>query len=424
MWAAFESSRRGAALVKRLSLAALLLPASAGADEAGPMGPRVALEPGPYYVGQAIELSVRGSGDERPVVTPPKLAGAEVSALDRAGPVAAFRLVFRKAGTLVVPPLTVRAGGRSARPDPLRLPVRALPAEGRPPEFLGGVGRLDVEAEVRPASIRLGHSAEFRVILSGPGALGSTGRPGPAGKALAALAIRVEMLPEELVVDPPRRVIRWRLRPGTPGEGVLAPVAVAYFDPKAERYFTKATGGVRLRVEDLPRFDPREVRFDASRSEPARSVREAGTLAAGLLLGLAGVYTLARFVRRSLMRRRADARRLARFLAARFDREADPDGLARQCVDGLVEYLDRARGWPRGALTPAEAEAGIRGVGGDPELGRRVRRLVEACDRIRYAGGDPASAQALATEARGVFEELARVEGSARGTSGEALRTA
>ena len=51
-----------------------------------------------------------------------------------------------------IPPILARIDGRSGRSGPLRLTVEVCSFEGRPAEFLGGVGEFSVQASVLPTT--------------------------------------------------------------------------------------------------------------------------------------------------------------------------------------------------------------------------------------------------------------------------------
>jgi len=369
--------------------------------EAGPLRPEATVGPGPYFVGQAIDLRVGVPGSDPPAISPPKVEGAAV--IPAGG--GRFRVIARRSGVLLIPPMTAQAGGRSGRTAPIRLTVRDLPAAGRPANFLGGVGSFQVQAEAQPATVRVGEPIEFRVRLTGPGARGSAGRPMLAGKALDDLRIRVEPLATEAADEPPARVIRYRLRAGRAGAGTLPPVAVAYFDPKTGRYFTRAAAAVAIRVEEAPVFDPAAVRYGPAREGAAGSRLDGvavglGGLAIGLIL--AGVL-IARNRRR---RPGLGPRRLAARLAGEVGGAGTKIATARRITEGLADYLAEATGGPVGALTPEEARRGIAGVSGDEALADAAARLVAACDRVRYAG----AGESPVADAAALFGALAGLE--------------
>lgn len=369
------------------------------------------------WVGQPVDLEVIVvAGAARPVVTPPEPAGALLAPVSLTlRPIASsgigsvesqineyrfrYRVVARSAGTLVVPPFRVETGGKSGVSAPQRWEVRPVPAAGRPAAWLGGVGRVTVAAEARPAALRVGQSFEWVVTLTGPGALGSVGPIDLARIEALAIAPEIHPLEDELSLEPPRRVRRWDVRPTKPGETRLPPPVVAWFDAATGTYQTAAGGGAAVRVVAAPRLDWAVYEAVGERERPGGwlpLIAIGGAVLAGL--GIAG----ARAGRRRPVEPRAVARRLAAQLAERAGREA-PGETARRVVEGLGEYLATARGRAPGALTPAEALAAF----APDDLGQRAAQLVEGCDRISYSGRPAETAAELAGEARSLYEVLA-----------------
>ncbi|HWE40379.1 MAG TPA: hypothetical protein VG406_27755 [Isosphaeraceae bacterium] len=385
---------------------------------------RALVERGPYYVGQAIALDVvTTAAGEWPEVVPPRVEGAEVApwgtdfepvAVDAIGDLVnetnrfttRFRLVPTRPGRLAIPSIVARLGDRSRRSKPFRLDVRPIPAAGRPATFLGGVGPFELAAEARPSAVRVGQPIEFRLTITGPGALGTARAPELRGLERTDLGLEVARLPTESVAEPPARVLRYRLRPTKAGASAIPPVSVATFDPTSRRFLTRASHGVPIRVADVPTLDPSTLDAALPPERPSRRWTRPALWACGVAssLGLAAAVVLA--LARWRRRRFADPRRLAGRLARSFDPRDDAQRAARRVRRALTDYLRAAVGRPPGALTPAEASAGIRKATGDADLAARAERLVAACDRVNFAmlraGKD------IGNEARKVFESLAR----------------
>lgn len=408
-----------------------LLGIARGEDDA-PLMPRASASPGPYFVGQAIEVRVALiAGAGKPTATSPRVAGAEVApaelswspiATDGIGEVVhetrrylfKFQVVAKRPGTLTFPPIVVRLGGRSGRTRAVPVEVRAIPSVGRPSTFLGGVGDLKVEASARPSAVRVGQSLVYEIRLTGPGAWGSSRPPTLSGGVFESLRIRVEPLPEDTATDPPSRTFRYRLRPAVAGEASLPPVAVSTFQPKSERFLTWLAPAVPIRVAAVSAFDPSRLDYgEPAKGSPKTPRRWALAWAVALIVPLALLLA-----RRALVRRRDDPRRLARRLALGFPADSGAEPLARRITEDLAEYLRAAIGRPPGALTPEEARREVERAGGDAGLGGRAGRLVACCDRARYRGGDEEAGR-LAGEARAVFLALGMVRVGKRDGGGK-----
>jgi hypothetical protein len=334
-----------------------------------------------------------------------------------------FRVVPGRPGTLVIPPVLMRLGGRSGSSEPVRLTVRALPASGRRAEFLGGVGAFEVKAEATPTTLRTGQELEYRLTVTGPAARGMSAGPRLDRFDRVPLGLRVDPLPVEAVSDPPSRLFRFRLRPTRAGEATLPPVAVAAFDPKSGRYVTKVAAGVPVRVLDVPRLGPATLEYpapvEASGPQTGRLVAWIAGLAT---IGLAASAATLLAVRRARARRGKDwrARRLAARLAAELDASSAAAEVGRRITEGLAGYLNVVAGRPLGALTPAEAERGLAQTTGSGELGVRSARLVAGCDRAQFAASGP-DADELVGEARRLFIELQRRNAVAEGGDEDAV---
>jgi hypothetical protein len=398
---------------------------------------------GTYYVGQAIPLQVASvAGRERPAVVAPKvpeadvaLVGTDLKPLSATGIgdvvdernlfVFLFRLVPRRAGALEIPPVTVKDGGRSGTSRAIRLTIQGPPAEGRPAEFLGGVGPFEVRAGTGAAVVRAGQEVDYWIQVTGPGALGISGTPDLSRLDRLPLGVRITPRGPEVVPAPPSRTFRYRLRPTLPGEAVIPPVRIAGLDPKSGRYVTKMAAGVPLRVVDVPRFDPSTLRYGEVPSSPtgwSRALRWGGWAVAAL--GTIAVGVLARRRLQARFGRPWAASRIASRAAGDLAHPAETPDVGRKAVRALSRYLQVAIDSPPGELTPDEAGRAIERAIGRADLAARAVRLVAECDRAQFAQDHP-PAGALASEAIGFFEDLGKEAVGRKGKEPrEAARTA
>jgi hypothetical protein len=419
------------ALVLELGILVVVNPRRITADEPVPPPiPVLARVPAKtYYVGQAIELRIGAeAAGERPEVAPPQIPNAEVDLIATdLSPVAAtaignfaternlfvtrFRLIAHRAGPLAIPPVRVRLGDRLGASRPLTIQVRNPPLEGRPAEFFGGVGAFAVAAEVSPDTVRLGQEFTYTIVVTGPAARGMTSAPGLGRFAQVPLGLQVEALPVLAANSPPARRFPFRIRPIHPGAATLPPVAVAAFDPQAERYVTRVTPSVAIRVVDVPRLDPAVVAYrpppDSTGSGWPGWVGSRRGATIGLAVG--GLLFAALWTRSALRRRRIDPRWWLLRRARRIGSRPEPAQTAREITDTLAGYLERAIGRPPGALTPDEARSAVAEACGDADLATQAARLIARCDRAWYAAADrDPSATDLVKEARQVLEAIGR----------------
>jgi hypothetical protein len=294
-----------------------------------------------------------------------------------------------------------------------------VPPEGRPAGFLGGVGRLALQADASPRTVRIGQELVYRITATGPAAWGMTGRPEPKRFDRLPIGLRIEPKPAEATHEPPSRTFVYTLRPTRAGEAVLPPMAIAAFDPAAQRYITHVTPGVPIRVVAVPSLDPATIPdlgatddLDARRDAVLRWGAALGS--AILLLGAAAAIGWSRRKARLAGRiggpgaSRRFASRIARGLAA--DAMREPQKLALRVSTAIIRYLELGMARPPGALTPDEAREGVARCTGSEELGEHAARVAARCDGVLYrdAPGPPEDPQRLREEARELFARLGR----------------
>jgi hypothetical protein len=443
----------------------LILTGAVRGQDADGLAVRAETGSGPYFVGQGFELRVRVvAAGQRPRVEPPRVSGADVWTIGTdlrpisssgIGAVVAeanlfinrFRVVARHPGTLEIPAIRAGIGQRSGRSQPLRVTIRPVPPEGRPAEFLGGVGRFSLHAEVEPKVVRAGQELSFRITVKGPAAWGMIERPELKRYDRLGIGLRIEPKPDELTHEPPSRMFVYRLRPTRSGEAVLPPVAIAAFDPELSRYVTQVTAGTPVRVVAVARFDPATIEESESAGGAGRPSALVWTVWGFSAVLLAGVTAwLVRLRLRGRLGRlhgpvaaRRYAARLARSLgSARSITGRDRDqpkkpaptcgtagprptrrdaDAARRIDDALIRYLELGIGRPPGALTPDEVRQGIVVCTGSELLGAQAARLAARYEGILYrTAAPPAESEddpdPLLNDARGLFGALGRVKTS------------
>jgi hypothetical protein len=410
----------------------------------GSVAVRCEVGPGPYFVGQGFELRVGVvAGAQRPKIDPPRIVGARAWMIDtEVRPITAtgigskvmrenlfvvrFRVLASRAGALEVPAIAAQVKGRSGRSQPRTVSIQAVPLQGRPAEFLGGVGRFSLEAEASPRAVRVGQELDFRIKVTGPAAWGMTDRPDLGRFMRLPLGLRIEPRNDEPTDEPAARTFVYRLRPTQAGEAVLPPVAIAAYDPAVAHYVTRVTTGVPIRVVAAPTFDATTLHVD-----PPPAVMGWRVVAAGVVTAVAGLVAAAYFVR---MRLRQSLKRRPRFgpnLARRYARQTarhvasmaveNSRGVTPTVVTSaalridefLAGYLRAGTGQALGVLTPDEAHDGVALLTSSQELAVRAANIRAHCDLILY--GDPTTEPAvelgkLVDDARRLFEALGRVK--------------
>jgi hypothetical protein len=408
-----------------------------------PLRVQADVAPGPYFAGQGFDLRVSVvAGGQRPKIDAPRMTDALAWTIDsKLRPLSAtgigsvvarenlfvvrFRVVPKRAGTLVIPAIQAESQGRSGRSQPKHVLIQPVPSQGRTAEFLGGVGRFELNAEVSPKVVRVGQELEFRIKITGPAAWGMTGRPDLGRFGRLRLGLRIEPMPDLMSEEPPARTFVYGLRPTKAGEAVLPPVVIAAFDPSLSLYFTHATAGVPIRVVAVPSFDPTTIEYGPPATAAGRlSLITWGVSTAAILLVVA--FMMLTRVRRRLQQSRPFspdaarrfARRTARYLGS--VSSASPEivqSVARRVVERLAIYLRLGTGHFLGALTPDEARSGVAHLTSSDELAQQARQLIAQCDSILYGDLPRApdeDARQLLDDARRLFAVLGRVKTSHR----------
>ena len=406
---------------------------------------RVRLEAGEdsYYVGEGIELAVAVTArDQRPRIELPRLnraeiwtAGTSFRPLSTSGIgnfvtgrniyLTRLRLVPHQTGPLLVPPVEARLDGQSGKSKALSLRIVPVPLLGRPAEFLGGIGAFSVEASVTPATLRLGQEMTYRITIQGPAAWGSVDRPELSRLKRGPLAPRVNDLPDEVSHEPPRRTWVYRIRPTRAGEAVLPPVSIAAFDPDLERYITRVTQGLSVKVIAAPTLDLRTFHYNAPDTRTSGRILAISIfatyvttliVASGLAAvlrnkrqpgGLIGPKLAQRFARRFTRELTARSKAILR----RDTAEAD----ARTIIGGLISYAQIGAGRPPGAITPAEAGQIVLDLTGSNKLSNDADALVVRCDRVLFSAPETRDGEQLLSHARELFRALGRTSGMAGG---------
>jgi hypothetical protein len=300
-------------------------------------------------------------------------------------------------GVLEVPPAALRCetaeGQESVRIPGARLTVEALPAAGRPPDFAGLVGPVEVGVTANAATIELGASVRISVALRGATNLWDAAPPLPAPGAVDAWDdVEVFPYPPEIARDAGRRLRLRRyfvydLVPRREGELRVPPLQLAWFDPVEQRY--RATESEPLTVAVVPPRPARPNPAAPSAASPSRRGAQRGAGIRQLAWLAAGVLGAALLVAGLVLRGRRGARPGApRGLEERLA-EAEALGAAGDDASAAAAMAHAIRA----ALTPRLPDAGALAseeiaarAGGDAAL-REAALLLGRIDRARFEPG-------------------------------------
>jgi hypothetical protein len=256
--------------------------ARAGDDET--MLLRASVDQKRAYVGEQITYNVKFAYRVRPhdvQYTPPEHTGFWIEDLGETGPKMEtidgkqYYVVDKKSaffpisgGTYTIGPATVvyrisqfrtfsfdpfdMSGGKEGRvvTEPIDITVRPLPAEGRPSDFKGAVGRFDLAVTADSRKVKVGESLTLSVVISGQGNIKSIGDieiPAIDGFRVFTPKARESREKGQTEVGG-RKTFDVVLVPERTGDRVIDGFEFSYFDPHRERYVTLRADPIKVTV--------------------------------------------------------------------------------------------------------------------------------------------------------------------------------
>lgn len=306
-------------------------------------------------------------------------------------------------------------GGRSKREletRPITVNVLALPAEGRPDNFTGTVGRFDFKAAVDKGEVKANEPITLTVEISGEGNIRTANLP----ELKLSDSFKVYDSGTSSDISKENYKVRGKktytrvIVPRYGGEYTLPSVSFSYFDPKKETYVTRSSPDFPIKV-DGPAHNPEMEKVDLARQEtdlhylkspdnPQWS-RGGEPLPAGVLLAGNALPLLLIGAAYSLRKRRE---KLSGDQV--WARERQADGAARKALSrvkgalnntdakefatlldqAIQSYLRDKGNIPVGGLTRRSLIEELKKRGVDDNLIQRLSDLLEKCDRGRFAG--------------------------------------
>jgi hypothetical protein len=146
--------------------------------------------------------------------------------------------------------LTTDAGERTFLAPVPALTLHAVepPASGRPPDFSGLVGPIELQTIVTPRELSLGTTVRVAVMLRGPGNLWEAQEPIAAVAGAEIFRRRPELTRETGPRLSLKRHFIYDVVPLRAGALAIPAVRVPYFDPATGRYAVAASEPVRVAV--------------------------------------------------------------------------------------------------------------------------------------------------------------------------------
>lgn len=435
-------------------------------------------EPTEVYVGEQVVVSwtiyYRRDLYNLGWGNPPSYRGFAVEDLDQARRLdprlenyagALYQVAFLKStaffplqsGELVIPPLEIQYESASGRRDffgqlltesrtvssrPLTLKVLPLPEAGKPPAFSGAVGRYTVSGRLEKNEVPAHDSVRLIVTVTGDGYSDFVTAPA------LELPASFEVYPPEISKTAGNVAGRFQTRkefsylmvPREPGDFVLPPARVDYFDPQTESYRSAQSPSFSLKVTpartpapatgpvlhtDLTREEVKLLSEDLRYIKPDREELRPKPLLFQSPLFLAGQTlpvlfpALAWLWRRRQERlstdlgyarlRRAYAQSKKHLKAARRRHQAgDTAGFYAELSRGLTQYFADRFNLAAAGLTAERIETVLREQGMEEAVRRQFLDLLALCDQARFSAtaGDASAPAEILGRAEEVISAL------------------
>jgi hypothetical protein len=328
-------------------------------SEAPPCRTEVSLDPERAFVGQEVIWRLRILRHESVSsvrwIQPPSFPSIRSEWLPDRTPdpaihgIGAGYLVFEErralfpvvAGSLVIPPARIGCesdgGVFEAEVPGSRLEAEPLPADGRPEDFTGLVGRVRVDARAASGRVALGGSLRATVTIEGAAPLWDAAAPWDPDRLHPGLDLYARPPDLHLVADD-RLVVRRRFAydvvPRHAGRFVLPGVRIPWFDPETRRYEVSEAAPVVFEATAAAPSGRPEPGPGATRPATPELRRPRGWLGAAIGL-LAGAGAAALWLRGRRRRAPIRAARPALAEAARALARGEQDAAARALAAAL-----------------------------------------------------------------------------------------
>ena len=372
-------------------------------------------------------------------------------------PVGKKIVVPTSSGSLEIPPFTAQIQVRRSPRDPfgaffslgrsinvlrrsaaVKLDVRPLPEAGRPADFSGAVGSYRLKIGVDRSTVELGEAVAVRATVEGEGSLQSAEPP----RLSAPPDVKVY---EPKVVDDTRvgashlgsrKTWEWVVVPLAPGTVRLPEPRFSYFDVAtgsykelggeiAELTVRRGTGSVdtglargevQPNTKDIAFIKLRRGALEETHPPLHKRPWFAAVLALPVLLAPIGIVLGRRRARYASDHGFARSRRAARTAARRLARaEGRPAGATagfhQEVAGALVDYVADRVNRSAAGLTYDQLDEILAGKGVPPELRRRYRGCLEACDFARFVpdAGRTEARSELLRDAREILRAIEAV---------------
>lgn len=365
-----------------------------------------------YRVARDLGIVKRGGERFRVLELRKKLRAERVGRFELPRAELRYRWVVRYGRDIFGDLVPAEVRDEFARSEPFAVEIAELPKEGRPKNFNGAVGSLELRGSITKSVVKVGES--FSLELQMLGTAVSDTFDAPALDSLSGFHVFGK---QDERGDRSLRV-RYDVAAVTAGELELPAVEIAYYDPDETRYRVARVGPFKLRAAAVegakglealpdskkalePGVDDLWDRMDARGAAPERFRPSSALAWLALLLplllflsGFAFVRVRARRAGDVEGRRRQGARRV-------FEQRIDAEGP----LVALSHFVADRLSWEPGAVLGRDLEARLQAAGVSESRAREISELFARLEAGRYAGGNE---EELVRDARSMVEALDR----------------
>ena len=141
---------------------------------------------------------------------------------------------------------------------PVKIDVSPLPAEGKPDEYGGAVGRFTIDGKIDKTELTTDDALNYKLTITGSGNLKLIQAPAlklPNGLDAFDPTI-IDTITGRTTTISGSKILTYAISPQTPGDFRIPPVAFTYFDPQAGKYVTLQTQPVTIHVKQGKNYKP------------------------------------------------------------------------------------------------------------------------------------------------------------------------
>lgn len=332
-----------------------------------------------------------------------------------------------------------------AATDPVRLTVLELPAQGRPSDFSGLVGKLSIAAKIEPTEAAVGEPLTLTVMMTGAGYPNALELPDLASQPQLAAGFRLQPEKPDSKVIGGVKIFTQTIRPRSSSVKELPPLRLSYFDPEANEYRTAQSRPIALTIHEAKTVTARDI--EGMQPTPSTATGSAAIVTAQegihhnyidedclrrepsdgrvwlsepfwiaflcvpplLWLGLTLWQMVCRYRGGDQDARRA-ATTLRDFLKNVQCLESAP-AAPQLLLSALRTYFSQRLSHESAGIDMQEIEPALRTAGLDPRLLEELRKVFAFCEASAYSGGatgsvSPAFAESVRALIRAIHQGL------------------